>query len=241
MKHIIQYSGGVDSAVAAWLVTQKVPKEDIILLFHDVKGGHHEDMHRFNNDFQNFIGVPITEVSHDKTIWQEIEINHSLPSIWIQFCHRIFKVEQAEKFYSTLTEPYILYNGYAAEEQHRAEKQKQKATREVKYPLIEAGITSKQAKKIVQGWGLKLPQPYEWFEHNNCIPCWKSTSPAYWRKVALYYPDRFQQAMQAEKTIGHTHFKEYSLDLIWKWAELYRSNMTIFDYGEIVPEGQVRG
>lgn len=39
MKHIVQYSGGAGSAMAAYLVAQKVPKEDIILLFHDVRGG----------------------------------------------------------------------------------------------------------------------------------------------------------------------------------------------------------
>ena len=39
MKYIVQYSGGAGSAMAAYLVDQKVPKEDIILLFHDVRGG----------------------------------------------------------------------------------------------------------------------------------------------------------------------------------------------------------
>jgi tRNA U34 2-thiouridine synthase MnmA/TrmU len=39
MKHIVQYSGGVGSAMAAYLVSQQQPKEDIILLFHDVRGG----------------------------------------------------------------------------------------------------------------------------------------------------------------------------------------------------------
>ncbi len=39
MKHIVQYSGGAGSAMAAYLVAQKVPKNDIILLFHDVRGG----------------------------------------------------------------------------------------------------------------------------------------------------------------------------------------------------------
>jgi len=226
MKHIIQYSGGVDSAVAAWLVTQKVPKEDIVLLFHDVPGGHHEDMYRFNDDFSSFLGIPITEVTRNETIWEAITRHHSMPSLWIQFCNYEFKIEPAEKFYATLTEPYVLYNGYAYEEQHRAEKQKQKATREIKYPLIEAGITSKQAKKIVQGWGLKLPQPYEWFEHNNCIPCWKSTSPGYWLKVAVYYPDRFLKAMEMEKITGHTVFNpkrsKWSLERIWKRAEWLR-------------------
>ena len=39
MKHIVQYSGGAGSAMAAYLVAQQQPKEDIILLFHDVQGG----------------------------------------------------------------------------------------------------------------------------------------------------------------------------------------------------------
>jgi len=104
VKHIVQYSGGAGSAMAAYLVAQKVPKNYIILLFHDVRGGHCEDMHRFNADVSAFLGIPITEYSLSKTIWEVIKEQKCLPSYpWHPFCTRILKTDVADEFYSLLS------------------------------------------------------------------------------------------------------------------------------------------
>ena len=83
MKHIVQFSGGAGSAMAAYLVAQKQPKENIILLYHDVPMGQDEDTYRFNDDVSNFLGIPITDVSDGRTLWDVIRDNKSLPSIFI--------------------------------------------------------------------------------------------------------------------------------------------------------------
>ena len=92
MKHIVQYSGGCGSAMAAYLVTQKHLKEDIILLFHDVRG-HDDDMYRFNADVGAFLGLPITEYTSEKTMWDIVKDNKKTPSLWMPFCTRILKLE----------------------------------------------------------------------------------------------------------------------------------------------------
>lgn len=229
MKHIVQYSGGAGSAMAAYLVAQKVPKEDIILLFHDVRGGHDDDMYRFNADVSAFLGLPITEYSDERTIWEVIRYKKCLPSLFIPFCTDILKWQTADKFYSQLSsfvnpysednfqlypdEPFTLYNGYGIEEKGRIQKQCQKAPYKVEYPVCKAGLTSNDCKRIIRDeWGIKLPRPYLLgFEHNNCIPCWKSTSKAYWKLVWEHYPERYQMAIGMEEYTGHTHFKKISL------------------------------
>ena len=197
MKHIVQFSGGAGSVMAAYLVAQKQLKKDIILLFHDVKGGHDEDMYRFNSDISKFLGIPITEFSLNKTIWEVIKEQKCLPSYpWHPFCTRILKTDVADEFYSLLSsfvnpyseqnfklypdKPFTLYNGYGVEEKKRI-KNNCKAPYKVEYPVVNAGLTSDDCKRIIaEEWGIKLPRAYQWFEHNNCIPCWKAGSKDYW-------------------------------------------------------------
>ena len=237
MKHIVQFSGGAGSAMAAYLVAQKQPKKDIILLFHDVRGGHDEDIYRFNADVSEFLGLPITEYSDERTIWEVIQCKKCLPSLFIPFCTDIFKWQTASRFYSQLSsyvnpyseqnfklypnEPFTLYNGYGADEERRIIEQRKKAPHKTEYPVYDAGLTSDDCKRIIaEEWGIRLPRAYQWFEHNNCIPCWKSGSKDYWRKVWKYYPERYQMAIEMEDYTGHTHFKKISLRELAKQWEL---------------------
>ena len=234
MKHIVQFSGGAGSAMAAYLVAQKQPKKDIILLFHDVRGGHDEDMYRFNSDISKFLGIPITEFSDHRTMWDLVKDNGYLPSIWMPFCTRILKLEIADEFYEQLPYfayhydnpgaevmalypdvPFILYTGYCKGEERRAVK----ANYTTEYPVRDAGLTSDDCKRIIaEEWGIKLPRAYQWFEHNNCIPCWKAGSKDYWRKVWKHYPERYQMAIEMEEYTGYTHFKKISLrELAEQW------------------------
>lgn len=222
MLHIVQYSGGVGSAMAAYLVAQKQPKENIILLYHDVPMGQDEDTYRFNDDVSNFLGIPITEVSDGRTLWETIDDNHSLPSVFIPFCTRLLKQEVGEGFYKTLTEPFVLYTGYCIEEKRRVERARESMTLPTEFPVYDAGLSSKDCKRIIsEEWGIELPRVYRYFEHNNCIPCFKSTNYEYWRKVYEYFPERYQLAVDAEQRIGHTHFKHLSL---LELAELFKKN-----------------
>ncbi len=224
MKHIVQFSGGVGSAMAAYLVTQQYPKEDIILLYHDVPDGQDDDTYRFNEDISKFLGIPITDASDGRTLWDVIRDNKSLPSIFIPFCTRVLKLEQGEKYYLSVKEPFTTYIGYCVEEKRRVEKAKEGMIRPTIFPVYEAGLSSKDCKRIIsEEWGIKLPKAYQFFEHNNCIPCFKSTSYEYWRKVYEYFPERYQLAVKAEQLIGHTHFKQLSL---FELAQLFEKNKT---------------
>ncbi|MBW2084465.1 MAG: hypothetical protein JRI54_00315 [Deltaproteobacteria bacterium] len=90
-----------------------------------------------------------------------------------------------------------------------------------KYPLIETRITSREIKRIIANeWGIKLPEPYKYFKHNNCIPCFKAGKRD-WYKVWRYYPERFYKAKEMEELIGKTVFKDTSLtELEVKWKRM---------------------
>ena len=61
MKHIVCFSGGHSSAIAAVEVVRKFGAEDTILLNHDLCPRTEDaDIKRFKNEVANFLGVPIT-------------------------------------------------------------------------------------------------------------------------------------------------------------------------------------
>ena len=165
MKHIVQFSGGAGSAMAAYLVAQKVPKEDIVLLFHDVRGGHDEDMYRFNADVSEFLGIPITEYSSTKTMWDIVKSHNVTPSLWMPFCTHELKLEMGDRFCEQLPYfayhqdnpgadelalyPYvefILYTGFCLGEGKRLEKaEKFKKV----HPVFDAGLNSDDCKRVI--------------------------------------------------------------------------------------------
>jgi hypothetical protein len=61
-------------------------------------------------------------------------------------------------------------------------------------PLIERGITKAACLDMIQRAGIKPPALYALgFQNNNCIPCVKATSPAYWALVRKHFPDKFDR------------------------------------------------
>lgn len=59
-------------------------------------------------------------------------------------------------------------------------------------PLIERGITKAGCLAMVENAGIKLPPLYAMgFQNNNCLPCVKATSPAYWALIRKQFPDKF--------------------------------------------------
>jgi hypothetical protein len=232
MLHIVQFSGGAASALVAKMVANEYGKDNTILLFHDTKA-EHDDAYRFRKQVSEYIGVPITEVSDGRSLWELIDDENCLPSNFIPFCTRILKFEQGEKYLKQFKpNDYILYNGFGPDEWRRVQKATARAEsmgRTVKSPLFEKGIAN--AKDIIKNqWKICLPEPYRHLSHNNCIPCFKG-GVGQFHKVWKYYPERFQKAVEKEKQIGHTVFKDASLEQyseVWK----YNNNQMELDFND---------
>ncbi|MCK5613563.1 phosphoadenosine phosphosulfate reductase family protein [Candidatus Pacearchaeota archaeon] len=179
MKHICLFSGGAGSAYMSYLVSQKQRYEDVILLFQDTKS-EHPDAYRFRKQVSEYIGISITEVSDGRDLWELIDDNHCLPSNMIPFCSRILKQEQAEKYYKTLEDDFVLYIGYGPDEWKRIQRQTARiehAGRTVKYPLAEIGNTVLKDKSLTEcagEWQNELDNNLDLFteeELDDNIPC----------------------------------------------------------------------
>lgn len=228
MKHIVMFSGGVASAYTAYLVKLKENKKDIILL-HTPTLSEHKDADRFRKEVKKYLDLEMVEPQDGRNIWELIDDENCLPSQFIPFCTRILKQQPAKKYIKKLKENYILYYGYGIEEWRRIQKQMGRLKTEnikTSYPIFEEKITNDEIKKIIENdWGIKLPIPYKFLKHNNCIPCFKA-GKAEWKNYYLYFPEQYKKAVEKEKQIGHTVFKDITLEEL---ANIFEHNKIFED------------
>jgi len=228
MKHIVLFSGGAASSYCAYLVLQKYDKKDIILL-HTPTHSEDKDSDRFRKDVSNYLNTPITEENYGMNIWELIDHKKHIPGQFMPFCTQVLKMQMTERFLKKINDDFVLYIGYSKNEWRRVQKtyaRNLNIGRKVVFPVFEAGISDKEIKHIIQNsWGIKLPEAYKYLKHNNCIPCFKA-GKAEWKLYWLHYPKEYEKAMQKEKEIGYTVFKDCTLEEL---AEKFRHNKDFED------------
>jgi len=212
MKHIVGFSGGAASSVVGKIVAEQY-HNDTVLLFHNT---HTEpaDNDRFRKDVSDYIGLPITDYSDGRNIWQVFNDTGLMGNTRITPCSRILKQERSLQYLKD-NQPAILYVGFTVEEWERAQRTYARylvQCIDVKFPLIEEQISKDEClHRIRNCWGIRLPYMYEWAEHANCVPCVKG-GKAYWGLVYLNANDAWKFAKQFEKETKNTILKDGSLE-----------------------------
>ncbi|HSA05687.1 MAG TPA: hypothetical protein P5556_00750 [Candidatus Gastranaerophilales bacterium] len=215
MKHIVLYSNGAQSAYTAYFVAKKYGTKNLVLLYNPT-GAEHPDSKRFASDISELIGVEITEISCGMDLWELIEKEKFIPNPRAAFCTRQLKVIPARKYFKTLKEDFRVYLGYTKDEKCRAERfLEANPDLNARFPMIEKDLSAEDAKKKLIRLGIKLPESYLYFEHNNCIPCVKG-GKNYFKQVLKYFPKQYQKMAELEKRFGHTVLKNISLEELTK-------------------------
>ena len=69
-------------------------------------------------------------------------------------------------------------------------------------PLIERGLTKEACIEMVARAGIAIPPIYALgFQNNNCLPCVKATSPAYWALIRKHFPDKFERMAKLSRAL----------------------------------------
>ncbi len=214
MKHIVAFSGGLASSVTAKIVADKYPK-DTVLLYH-ATNTEPPDNDRFRYEVANYIGLPITEDSDGRDIWQLFEDVKYLGNNRRDPCSRIMKRERSMK-YAKNNQPCILYYGYTyglTPKKHEGDRAQRIFARylvegiNTAFPLLEQKITKEECEhRVVNCWDIAKPQMYEWADHANCVPCIKGKK-AYWGLINMFCRTAWVRAVEAERVHGHTIFTQ---------------------------------
>jgi hypothetical protein len=237
MKQIVMFSGGASSAYTAKLVIDKYGKENTILL-HTPTYAEHPTADTFRQQVAEYLGLAITVQEDGRDLWKLIEDNNCLPSFHIPFCTQQLKIKQTDIFLKKMAEEVNIHYGFGTDEYRRI--QKVMARLEVKgykteFLVYESGIANEHIKRIIQDeWKIELPEPYKYLSHNNCIPCFKA-GKSHFKQVCKYYPEEFERAVQMEHKIGHTVFKDCTLEDVREEVMKSKNQISFLDNDFNIP------
>ena len=234
MKHIVCFSGGHSSAIAAVEVVRKFGAEDTILLNHDLCPRTEDaDIKRFKKQVSDYLGVPITyanmpgwDVKDQFDVCMEIKA-FKAGAQSTAFCTNRLKTEPFHKWLSEhypanppeVRDDISLVYGFDANEQHRIRRRvgiMAAMGYQTEYPLTWEVRTIHDIEEV----GIERPKTYSIFNHANCTGCLKA-GKQHWFVVYCLYPEIWEKAKLAEDTIGYSILKQgYLSDFETEFAKL---------------------
>ena len=190
-------SAGAASAVAAKLTPEAT-------LAYCETGSEHPDNARFLADVEQWCGRPVERIKSDRysDTWDVFEKRRYLAGTDGAPCTVELKVVP-RLAWQRPTDIHVF--GYTADapDQKRAQRLRENYFElTIKTPLIERGLTKEACLAMIERAGITLPPMYALgFQNNNCIPCVKATSPAYWALVRKHFPAEFERMSELSRRL----------------------------------------
>ncbi len=203
MKHVVSISGGASSAICADRVIKKYGKENVILWFADT-AWEDKDLYRFLDDLENHWRKRITTYKDGRNPLEVGEDDNFILNSRVRTCSRLLKQRPFRKFIKRLKKPVTIYLGLDWSEEHRMEAPKKNYENmndvKVDFPLIWKPLPKQKYSEIIQEWGIKIPRLYEMgFPHNNCGGRCVAQGQKEWKRLQLYFPERFKEVEDWEE------------------------------------------
>lgn len=197
MRVLSWFSCGAASAVATKLTPDALP-------VYCETGAEHPDNERFLADCERWFGRPIERLHSDKyrDTWHVFEKERYLAGIAGAKCTTKLKVEPRLSFQRPDDAHVFGYTADAADRDRALRLSRNYPELKIITPLIERGITKASCIAMIDRAGIKPPVMYALgFQNNNCIPCVKATSPAYWALVRKRFPEQFDRMAKLSRDL----------------------------------------
>ena len=168
----------------------------------------HPDNERFLADCEAWFGRKVTRIKSEKyaDTWDVWEKRHYLAGVHGAVCTVELKLAPRLRFQRP---DDIHVFGYTADARDQARAERLQANypeQTFRTPLIERGLMKEHCLDMVRRAGIALPPLYALgFRNNNCIPCVKAQSPAYWALVRKTFPDKFERMAELSRELGRRY------------------------------------
>jgi hypothetical protein len=215
MKHVIMYSGGIGSFMAAKRVSEKFGNKNLILLFTDTLT-EDEDLYRFLDETVEYLDAQLVRLSDGRDVWNVFKDVRYLGNSRIAPCSRVLKQEPALKWIKDNFSPeeVTLYIGIDWTEEHRLEKVvKNWFPYKILAPLCdEPFLTKQEMLHELDQIGIIRPRLYEYgFSHNNCGGFCVRAGQAHFANLFDKLPERYRYHETKEKELAEYLNKEVTI------------------------------
>ena len=227
-RHIVNVSGGKDSAALALYLRETYPDVRMEYLFCDT-GCELPETYQYLDRLEAFLGEDIVRVDaldligvakkrgrNPFDIWLNEMYGGFLPSPRARWCTRVLKIKPFEKYIGE--DLAISYIGIRGDEEREGYQSKKPAVISEQpnilpcYPFKDHKLGLDDIKQILDESGLGMPSYYEWRSRSGCYFCFYQQIGE-WQGLKERHPDWFEQAKEYEKD-GFTWVEGRTLDEI---------------------------
>lgn len=197
-RTVVWFSCGAASAVAAKLTPQAV-------IAYCETGAEHPDNERFMAACEAWFGREVERLHSDEyaDTWDVWTKRRYLAGISGAPCTVELKVGP-RLLWQRPTDRHVFGYTYDKPDRDRADRLRANYPEmTILTPLIDRQITKASCLSMIASAGIALPPMYAMgFQNNNCIPCVKATSPAYWALVRKEFPAQFERMAKLSRELG---------------------------------------
>lgn len=203
MKHVVMFSGGVGSWMAAKRVAAEHGTDDLILLFCDTTI-EDPDLYRFIGETAENVGGEFITLKDGRDPWDVFRDVRYQGNSRIAQCSRILKSEIADRWLAELAGQPIVYLGIDWTEEHRLPRaQSRMAPIVVEAPLCSPPyMTKAQMIDALKAEDIDPPMLYRYgFAHNNCGGFCVRAGQAQFELLLRTHPDRYAYHERREQEL----------------------------------------
>lgn len=202
-NHVVSISGGIPSAVVAYMVSKRYGLDNLYLVFADTLV-EDDDNYRFLNDVESLIGKPIIRLVDGRTPLQLADNENFIYNSRIANCTKTLKIKPIRDFVKSLEGDTVLYLGMDAKDRTKGRLESPVANWgklgvAVDYPLLNWGADV-DPREAIKHLDIRIPRTYsEGFSNANCLKqgCVKQGAKG-WINLLKNRPDSFMETAMWE-------------------------------------------
>lgn len=192
--HIVSFSGGLGSWMAAKRVAEKYGTDNLYLVFTDTLM-EDEDLYRFLDEAALDVGGTLVKIADGRTPWDVFRDKRYMGNTRTAHCSQELKSKPFEKWLemNMAGEDFTVYLGIDWSEEHRLHNHRKHVSHPVEAPLCsEPYVTKKDMLTELALASIELPKLYKMgFSHNNCGGGCVKAGQGQWAMLYKAMPDRY--------------------------------------------------
>lgn len=199
------FSCGAASACAAKFAIEKYGKDGIFFVYCNTFKEEHEDNPRFMKDVEKWLGISMKIIGSVKYSGPTDVFERTRYMSGPLGARCTVELKKIPRFEFQRADDVNVF-GFTVDKKELKRIKNFEANNpelNLSWVLRDSGISKAMCYKILMDAGIKLPKMYLLgYKNNNCKGCVKASSPGYWNKVSIDFPDIFSSRAEQSRRLG---------------------------------------